>query len=186
MQGVGNTILSLQQAVFGFEKKLHLFVEDIGTGRLLHFQKLKNFRDKNVCEISSDFDLQQLVGFTRNLIQSFASRFTEFHERTSLFKFITYPHESGVQEDDLSFIPGICYRDFELELADLQVSDMWTKKFKLLNTDLEKPASQQAVLAMQHKWTELEKLQTEDQLISSTWNAIQSHFILCKVSLQLF
>ncbi|XP_051782645.1 general transcription factor II-I repeat domain-containing protein 2-like [Erpetoichthys calabaricus] len=37
MQGVGNTVLSLQQAVFAFENKLELFIADIETGRLWHW-----------------------------------------------------------------------------------------------------------------------------------------------------
>ncbi|GFN84280.1 general transcription factor ii-i repeat domain-containing 2-like protein [Plakobranchus ocellatus] len=38
MQGVGNTILSLQQAMLAFENKLELFITDIETGRLLNFE----------------------------------------------------------------------------------------------------------------------------------------------------
>lgn len=33
MQGIGNTVLSLQQAVFAFENKLELFIMDLETGR---------------------------------------------------------------------------------------------------------------------------------------------------------
>lgn len=40
VQGVGKTVLSLQQAVFAFDNKLELFIADIETGRLLHFEKL--------------------------------------------------------------------------------------------------------------------------------------------------
>uniref|UniRef100_H2MR48 HAT C-terminal dimerisation domain-containing protein n=1 Tax=Oryzias latipes TaxID=8090 RepID=H2MR48_ORYLA len=99
MQGVGNTILSLQQAVFAFENRLELFIADIETGRLLHFEKLSEFKD--AC-IASDPDrhlhLQQLAGFTSNLLQSFKARFGEFRERTRLFKFITHPHECAKAE----------------------------------------------------------------------------------------
>lgn len=41
MQGIGNTALSLQQAVFAFENKLELFIMDLETGCLLHFEKLR-------------------------------------------------------------------------------------------------------------------------------------------------
>ena len=112
----------------------------------------------------------------RYIIQSFPSRFNEFRERTFLFKFIVHPHEFGVKENDLSFIPGVSYRDFELELAEMQVSYMWTKKFKLLNDDFEELARQQAELAMRHIWSELKKLQYEDQIISSIYNAIPVTF----------
>lgn len=56
MQGNGNTVSSLQQAVFAFENKLELFIMDIKTSmikiqdRLLHFEKLRQF--KNACRAS--------------------------------------------------------------------------------------------------------------------------------------
>uniref|UniRef100_A0A3P8SCE9 HAT C-terminal dimerisation domain-containing protein n=1 Tax=Amphiprion percula TaxID=161767 RepID=A0A3P8SCE9_AMPPE len=147
MQGIGNTVLSLQQAVFAFEKKLELFIVDIETGRLLHFEKLREFKD--ACTASDpvqQFDLQQLAGFTSKLLQSFKACFGEFREHTHLFKFITHPHECAVGKANLSYIPGVSIRDFELEVADLKASDMW--------------------------WTEMKKLQPADQLIIKTWNAL--------------
>lgn len=71
MQGVGNTVLSLQHA----ENKLELFIKDPETGRLLHFEKLRQF--KNACTASEPtqvFDLCQLAGFTSSLPHSFKAR----------------------------------------------------------------------------------------------------------------
>ncbi|KAG2458394.1 GTD2B protein, partial [Polypterus senegalus] len=69
MQGVGNTVLSLQQAVFAFENKLELFIADIETGRLLHFEKLGEFKDAcTASDPAQHLDLQQLAGFTSNLL----------------------------------------------------------------------------------------------------------------------
>ncbi|KAK9528353.1 hypothetical protein VZT92_012523 [Zoarces viviparus] len=62
--------------------------------------------------------------------------------------------------------------DFEAELADLKASDMWVNKFKSLNEDLERIVRQKAELASKHMWTEMKKLQPEDQLIIKTWNAL--------------
>ena len=90
----------------------------------------------------------------------------------SVLKFITHPHECGVDKADLSYIPGVSIRDFEIEVADLKASDMWMDKFKSLNEDLERLARQQAELASKHKWTEMKKLQPADQLIFKTWNAL--------------
>ncbi|XP_053179500.1 general transcription factor II-I repeat domain-containing protein 2-like [Scomber japonicus] len=173
MQGVGNTVLSLQQAVFAFENKLELFITDIDTCRLLHFEKLGEFKDAcTTSDPAQHLDLQQLAGFTSKLRQSFAARFGEFRERTRLFKFITHPHECAVDSADLSYIPGVSVRDFELQAADLKASDMWVNKFRSLNEDLERLARQQAELASKHKWGELKKLQPADQLIVKTWNAL--------------
>jgi len=68
-----------------------------------------------------------------------------------------------VNEVDLSYIPGVSIRDFELEVADLKASDMWVNKFKSLNEDLEILARQQAELASKHRWTETKNLQPADQ-----------------------
>ena len=93
-QGIGNTILSLQQTLFAFENKLDLFIADLKTDRLLHFERLKKFKDVFTASNPTQyFDIQQLVGFTSNLLQSFKMRFEEFGERTILFKLITHPHE---------------------------------------------------------------------------------------------
>ena len=49
---------------------------------------------------------------------------------------------------------------------------MWVNKFKSLNEDLEGLARQRAELSRKHMWTEMKKLQSEDQLILKTWNAL--------------
>lgn len=60
MQDIGNTVLSLQQAVFVFENKLVLFIMDFETGRLLHFEKLSQFTDAcTASESIQNFDLHQ-------------------------------------------------------------------------------------------------------------------------------
>uniref|UniRef100_A0A3B5AE07 DUF4371 domain-containing protein n=1 Tax=Stegastes partitus TaxID=144197 RepID=A0A3B5AE07_9TELE len=93
MQGTGNTVLSLQQAVFAFENKLELFIMDLETGRSVHFEKLKQFKDAcTASEPTQNFALHQLAGFTSSLLQSFKARFGEFREHTRLFKFITHPN----------------------------------------------------------------------------------------------
>ena len=101
------------------------------TGRLLHFEKLHNFREACLTNDSEPcFHLQQLAGFTSELLVTFKSSFGELHERTSLFKFITHPHECAVDEAHLTCIPGVSISDFEMEVADLTSSDMWVGKFK--------------------------------------------------------
>ena len=173
MQGNGNTVSSLQQAEFAFENKLELFIMDLETGRLLHFDKLRHYKDAcPASEHTRNFDLHQLAGFTSSLLQSFKARFGEFREHTRLFRFITHPNECSLNNTDLSYIPGVSLRDFEEELADLKASDMWVYKFKSLNEDFEKIARQKAELASKHMWIEMKKLQPKDQLIIKTWNAL--------------
>ena len=152
MQGIGNTILTLQQTLFAFENKLALFIADLETGRLLHFERLKKFKGALTASNSIQyFDFQQLVGCTSNLLQSLKVRCEEFRERTSLFKFITHPHECPVNEVDFSYIPGVSMKNFEFEVADLRVLDVRVNKFKSLNEHLEILARRQAELAIKHK-----------------------------------
>lgn len=89
-----------------------------------------------------------------------------------VIKFITHPHEFAVDKVDLSYIPGVSVRDFEVEVADLKASDMWANKFKSPNEDLERRARQQAELASRHKWKEVKKLQPAVQLIVKSWNVL--------------
>uniref|UniRef100_A0A3B3C526 Uncharacterized protein n=1 Tax=Oryzias melastigma TaxID=30732 RepID=A0A3B3C526_ORYME len=163
MQGIGNTLLSLQQAVFAFENKLELFIMDLKTCRLLHFEKLKQFKDAyTASEPTQKLDFHQLAAFTSSLLKLFKSRFGEFREHTRLFKFITHPIECSLNAVDLSYIPGVSIRDFEAEVADLKASDMWGNNI----------ARQKAELASKHMWTEMKKLPPEDQLIIKAWNAL--------------
>uniref|UniRef100_A0A8C5I931 HAT C-terminal dimerisation domain-containing protein n=1 Tax=Gouania willdenowi TaxID=441366 RepID=A0A8C5I931_GOUWI len=121
MQGIGNTVLSLQHAVFAFENKLELFIMDLETGRLLHFEKLRQFKDAcTASEPTQNFDLHQLAGFTSSLLQLFKARFGDFREHTHLFKFITHPNSLN---DDLERIAR--------QKAELASKHMWTEMKKL-------------------------------------------------------
>ncbi|CAM4608579.1 unnamed protein product [Leuciscus chuanchicus] len=154
MQGIGNTILSLQQAVFAFETKLELFIRDIESGRLLHFETLRAYREDCLArDPAHHFDLS-----------------------SSQPLLITHPHVCTVDAQNLSVIPGISIGDFELEAAELKVSEMWVSKFVTLNSELESLARQWAELAKQHKWADMTKLQREDNHILKTWNELPATF----------
>lgn len=45
MQVIRNAVASLQQAVFAFENRLELFIQDIESGHFLHFERLREFKD---------------------------------------------------------------------------------------------------------------------------------------------
>uniref|UniRef100_H3AYP7 HAT C-terminal dimerisation domain-containing protein n=1 Tax=Latimeria chalumnae TaxID=7897 RepID=H3AYP7_LATCH len=131
LQGQGNTVLPLQQAGFAFESKLNLFIRDIETGRLTHFEMLRFVMEEDP---SNNLDLQQLVAFTSDLLMSFKSCFVEFHRHSTLFKFMIRPHETCVEALDLTVILGISVGDLELEVADFKESDIWVEKFHTLNS----------------------------------------------------
>ena len=128
------------------DNKLKVFIGHIETRCLLHFERMRQFKDACTAnDPAQQCDLQQLACFTSSLLQSFKACFVEFRECTHLFKFITHPHECAVDRADLSFIPDVSIKDFVVELADLKASDMWAIKFKSLDEDLEELACQRAV-----------------------------------------
>jgi hypothetical protein len=90
MYGVGNTNLSLQQAVFAIENRLELFIADTETCYLLHLNKLVAL--KYTCTLSQHPYIQQLAYVASNLLQSFQTSVRELLEHTRLFKIITHPH----------------------------------------------------------------------------------------------
>ena len=77
---------------------------------------------------------------------SFKAQFAEFRKRSSLFKFVTHPHECTVNEVDLSYIPNVCVNNFKVKVADLKALDVWVSKFKSMNKNLETLAREQAAL----------------------------------------
>ncbi|VDN14974.1 unnamed protein product [Dibothriocephalus latus] len=138
MQGNGNTVLSLQQAMYALEKKLGPLITDFETDRLLHSEKRRAYKD--ACTVSGpqqNFDLHQLVGFIPCLLQSFKTRFGEFRAHTHLFSFITHPSECLLNTADLSYIPNVSVRHSEEEeVADLKASNMCMNKLKSLSVDI--------------------------------------------------
>ena len=85
MQGIGDALLSLPQALFAFENMLELFIVDVEIGGRLHFERLNEFKDVCIASnLTQRFDLQQQVGFISNLLHSFKARIGEFRDRTCL------------------------------------------------------------------------------------------------------
>lgn len=147
--------------MFALEKTVKLFIVNIETGRLVRFEKLREFKDAcTASDPAQHLDLQQLADFTANPLQSFKVCLGQFCERTHLFEFITHPHKWTVDKADLNYIPGVSMRDFEVEIADVKASDIWVNKFKSLNEDFKRLAQQQIALVSKHKWTEMKKTST--------------------------
>lgn len=53
-------------------------------------------------------------------------------------------------------------------------------KFKSLTADLENVARQKAILAQEHKWSDIENIPKTDKLVFETWNAIPDTYMNMK------
>ena len=161
---------------------MKLFIVDVEIGRRLHFERLKELKDACTARnFTQHFDIQQQVGFTSNLLQSFKAHFGEFRERTILFKFITHPHECAVEKPDLSFIPDVSIRKLELEVADLKALDMWVKKLKSLNKDLEILARQQAQMDKNEKTSICRPVDSQNLERVSSHIRHTVEFVYCRI-----
>uniref|UniRef100_A0A671LBA9 Uncharacterized protein n=1 Tax=Sinocyclocheilus anshuiensis TaxID=1608454 RepID=A0A671LBA9_9TELE len=92
----------------------------------------------------------QLVSFTSKLLMSFQERFRDFRAHRNLFKFITHPHETTLDDDQLSVIPGTSTASFELETVELKSAEIWSTKFVTLNAKLESIICECEHLAKEH------------------------------------
>ncbi|KAL1277343.1 hypothetical protein QQF64_024016 [Cirrhinus molitorella] len=72
----------------------------------------------------------------------------------------------------MSAFTGVSQPNLEIELADIADKDLWVSKFKRLTADLEDVARQKAILAQEHKWSDIEHLPKPDKLVFETWKAI--------------
>ena len=68
----------------------------------------------------------------------------------------------------------------ELEGASIADKHVWVSKFQSLNVDLKNLACQKAILAQNHKLSDIENLLNWNKHIFYTWNAISDFYINLK------
>ncbi|KAK9513127.1 hypothetical protein VZT92_018660 [Zoarces viviparus] len=161
--------------VLAFERKMTVFARDVQRGTLSHFPSLREFREENThinCEYLQDAIIEMQTAFGK--------RFSEFREEKSTLSFPVTPLDIDPSQLNMSAFPGVSQPDLEIELADIADKDLWMSKFKSLTADLEDVARQKAVLAREHKWSDIENLPKPDKLVFETWNAIPDTYMNMK------
>ena len=108
---------------------------------------------------------------------SFGERFSEFRKEKTTLTFPVAPLDIDPSLLNISAFPGVSQPNLEIEQADIVDKDIWVSKFKRLTAELEDVARQKAILAQNHKWTDIENLPKLDQLVFETWNAIPQNYM---------
>ena len=169
LQGRGRTSLHMLEDALAFERKFTVYAKDLQRGTLSHFSCLREFKQTH-----SDvtINLEYLQSAIIAMQSSFGRRFCEFRKEKKTLSFPASPFSIDPLELNMIALAGVSQPDFEIELADITVKDIWISKFRSLAADLEDVARQKADVAQGHDWSKIEKLPKPDQLIFETWNAL--------------
>lgn len=175
LQGKGGTALHMLEEVLAFERKLTVFVKDLQRGTLSHFPSLREFKQSH-----DTINLEYLKSAITTMQSSFGKRFCEFREEKNTLSFPVTPLAIDPSLLNMTAFAGVSLPDLEMELADIADKDIWVSKFKCLTATLEDVARQKAILAQNHKWSDIENLPKQDKLVFETWNAIPNTYINMK------
>ncbi|GBM59231.1 General transcription factor II-I repeat domain-containing protein 2A [Araneus ventricosus] len=167
LQGKGNPAYALLEKVVCSEKKSLLFVEDVESGKFLHFKNLKQYRNETNATIEANYFSIAL----KNMKDGFAVSFEQLKTNKSTLAFIVNPLNTNTNEINIEPF-GIDAGSLQMQLLDLKIQDFWSGKFTELKSKLEELEVQKCMHISQHKWTALKEILRVEALIFGAWNSL--------------
>ncbi|GBN18728.1 hypothetical protein AVEN_77585-1 [Araneus ventricosus] len=138
----GNPAYAFFEEVVCFDKKLLIFVEDMESGKILHFKNLKQYRDETNATIDTNY-------FSIAL-KNMKDGFEQFKTNKSTLAFIV--NHLNINTNEINIQPfGIDAGSLQMQLLDLKTKDLWSGKFTELKSKLEELEVQKCIHIAQHK-----------------------------------
>lgn len=175
LQGKGRTALQMLADVLAFERKMAVFARDVQKGTFSHFPSLRDFKEAHN-HINCEYLQRAIIAMQT----AFGQRFSEFRKEKNTLSFPVTPLDIDPSLLNMSAFTGVSQPDLEIELADIADKELCASKFESLTADLEEVARQKAILAGEHKWSDIENLPKPDKLVFETWNVIPDTYMNMK------
>ena len=175
LQGRNKTIITMFDLIKAFAAKLQVFYRDVASKSFKYFKNTKEYFSQLESNDHPKQELDQLIkvfcAVIQELIDEFASRFTQFREFAETTQFILRPDLTSLETLNLESLKWLDLEDMEMQLIEFQSNSIWKQKFIDLRSDLALIENDRALGVITYN---------AEEKVLKTWNAIPDTFICLK------